>query len=102
VKGCWQVVAVLDWEFAVSASPLLDVGHFLRYENEAGLREPFFSRAFVEAGGTLPSDWRRISRIVDLTGLVHCLTHDQLAHDVACATHKLRAATARSYSSGRT
>jgi aminoglycoside phosphotransferase (APT) family kinase protein len=27
-----QVAAVLDWEFAVSGSPLIDVGHFLRYE----------------------------------------------------------------------
>jgi len=96
VKGCWQVVAVLDWEFAVSASPLLDVGHFLRYENEAGLREPFFSRAFVEAGGVLPSDWRRISRVVDLTGLVHCLTHDQLPHDVACEILELIKATLQS------
>jgi aminoglycoside phosphotransferase (APT) family kinase protein len=26
----WTVAAVLDWEFAVSGSPLTDVGHFLR------------------------------------------------------------------------
>ena len=84
INGSWQVVAVLDWEFAVSGSPLIDVGHFLRYENQdARLREPYFSDAFVEFGGVLPADWRRLSRVLDLTGLVHCLTHHQLPDDVA-------------------
>lgn len=84
VNRRWQVVAVLDWEFAISGSPLLDVGHFLRYEKrEESLRESYFSRAFIEFGGVLPTDWRRISQVLDLTGLVHCLTHEQLPDDVA-------------------
>jgi aminoglycoside phosphotransferase (APT) family kinase protein len=83
VEGSWQVAAVLDWEFALSGSPLLDVGHFLRHETEdKPLREPYFSRAFVEAGGFLPDDWRRISLVLDLTALVECLTHDNLPDDV--------------------
>lgn len=85
VNRRWRVVAVLDWEFAVSSTPLIDVGHFLRYEKtDANLREPFFSSAFVESGGFLAADWRRISQVLDLTGLVHCLTHEQLPDDVAC------------------
>ena len=84
VKGRWQVAAVLDWEFALSGSPLIDVGHFLRYERQdMPLREPYFSRAFVESGGFLPDDWRRISLVLDLTALVECLTHDRLPEDVA-------------------
>jgi len=84
INGRWQVAAVLDWEFALSGSPLLDVGHFLRYESqETPLREPYFSRAFVESGGFLPDDWRRISMVLDLTGLVECFTHDRLPDDVA-------------------
>lgn len=83
IDSRWQVVAVLDWEFALSGSPLLDVGHFLRYEKpDASLREPYFSRAFVESGGVLPADWRRLSQVLDLTGLVHCLTHHQLPDDI--------------------
>lgn len=83
LNGRWQVVAVLDWEFAHSGSPLLDVGHFLRYERVApGLREPYFSRAFLEFGGVLPPDWSRLSQVLDLTGLVHCLTHANLPDDV--------------------
>jgi aminoglycoside phosphotransferase (APT) family kinase protein len=84
VNGRWQVAAVLDWEFALSGSPLLDVGNFLRYEPEdTPLREPYFSRAFVESGGCLPDDWRQVCRVIDLTALVECLTHDHLPAGVA-------------------
>ncbi len=79
----WRVAAILDWEFAFSGSPLLDVGHFLRYERSAQpLREPQFSRAFVEYGGELPDQWRKIARVIDLTGIVECLTHDELPADL--------------------
>ena len=84
IEGRWQVAAVLDWEFALSGPPLIDVGNFLRYETQnMPLREPYFSRAFVEAGGFLPDDWRRISLVLDLTGLVECLTHERLPEDIA-------------------
>ena len=94
INGRWQVVAVLDWEFSLSGSPLLDVGHFLRYDRGGvSLLEPFFSRAFVEFGGVLPEDWRRISRVLDLTGLVHCLTHPQLPDDVTREIQQLITST---------
>jgi aminoglycoside phosphotransferase (APT) family kinase protein len=84
VSRRWRVVTVLDWEFALSGSTLLDVGHFLRYERRSTpLREPHFSRAFVEFGGFLPDDWRRISQVLDLTGLVECLTDGRLPDEVA-------------------
>ncbi len=82
-NGRWSVAAIVDWEFAFSGSPLLDVGHFLRYECcSQPLREPHFSRAFLEHGGRLPVDWRHLARVIDLTGLVECLTHDQLPIDI--------------------
>lgn len=84
VEGRWHVSAILDWEFALSGSPLLDVGNFLRYEtSDNPLREPYFSRAFVESGGILPDDWRPITLVLDLTALVECLTHESLPDDVA-------------------
>ena len=83
VCGHWKVVAVLDWEFSFSGSPLLDVGHFLRYElRDSPLREPHFSQSFLEHGGQLPENWREIVRVIDLTALVECLTHDELPSDV--------------------
>ena len=98
VNGRWQVVAVLDWEFAFSGAQLLDVGNFLRYERQdAPLREPYFSRAFVELGGTLPDDWRRLSQVVDLTGLVECLTHDYIPDDVAGEILQLIKSTLESF-----
>ena len=60
-NGKWVVAAILDWELAFSGSPLLDVGHFLRYERSgAPLSEPHFSHGFVEHGGQLPDNWREL------------------------------------------
>jgi aminoglycoside phosphotransferase (APT) family kinase protein len=83
VNGNWKVAAVLDWEFAFSGSPLLDVGHFLRYEHrKPALREPHFSNAFVENGGQLPDDWQRLVRVIDLTALLEILTRDQVPDEI--------------------
>jgi aminoglycoside phosphotransferase (APT) family kinase protein len=94
--GSWRVAAILDWELAFRGSPLLDVGHFLRYEAPAQpLREPHFSRAFIEHGGKLPDNWQRIVKLIDLTGLVECLTHEQLPRDVEAELLALIEATLR-------
>ena len=79
VAGRWAVAAVLDWEFAVSGSPLADLGSFLRYERALSpLIEPHFSAGYLRSGGALPGDWRRLARVIDLTALCESLTHDAL------------------------
>jgi len=76
----WKIAAVLDWEFAVSASPLCDVANFLRYELAAQpISEPHFSAGYVEAGGSLPGNWRSLSKRVDLSALCDMLTREHLA-----------------------
>jgi aminoglycoside phosphotransferase (APT) family kinase protein len=88
--GHWNVAAVLDWEFAVSSSPLADLGSFLRYERAARpVAEPHFSAGYVRAGGRLPEDWRRLARWVDLVALCESLTHDELPDDVIAELVKL-------------
>jgi aminoglycoside phosphotransferase (APT) family kinase protein len=83
MAGRWSVAAVLDWEFAVSGSPLIDVGHFLRYErSQRRLLEPHFSQGFLAAGGQLPDDWRHLARVFDLSALCEALTHDRLSEEV--------------------
>jgi len=78
VRG-WQAAALLDWEFAGAGSPLADLGSFLRYERADGpLVEPHFSTGFARAGGSLPPDWRRLARILDLVALCESLSRDQL------------------------
>ena len=63
----WAVSAVLDWEFACAGPPLIDVGLFLRAGAAlpTGFRDAF-AFGYREAGGELPSEWLRLSRLVDL------------------------------------
>lgn len=66
----WAVSGVLDWEFASAGTPLFDAGILLRHE--ADLPPGFaarFAEGFVEGGGDLPPDWRRIARYLDLGNL---------------------------------
>jgi aminoglycoside phosphotransferase (APT) family kinase protein len=94
VDGKWRVAAVIDWEFAFSGSPLLDVGNFLRYErSQQPLVEPHFSRGFSEGGGKLRDDWRQLARVIDLGALCEQLTRDELPADVECELVELVRAT---------
>jgi aminoglycoside phosphotransferase (APT) family kinase protein len=94
ISGRWRVAAVLDWEFAVSGSPLNDLGNFLRYERASQpVAEPHFSAGYLHAGGKLPQDWRRLARALDLTALCESLTHDQLPDTVAAELVELIRAT---------
>lgn len=66
----WEVAAILDWEFAFSGSPLFDVGNLLRNQERVDAAfESEFSAAFVENGGTLPNEWRKVTRLLDLVNL---------------------------------
>jgi Ser/Thr protein kinase RdoA (MazF antagonist) len=79
VEGRWNVVGVLDWEFAVSGAALIDVGHFLRYERALRpVLEPNFSAGYLDAGGKLPKNWRQLAKVLDLASLCENLTHDEL------------------------
>jgi aminoglycoside phosphotransferase (APT) family kinase protein len=66
-NGQSQIAAILDWEFALSASPALDFGNLLRpplgrdLAFVAGLAD-----GYRAAGGFLPRDWRAAARIADL------------------------------------
>jgi aminoglycoside phosphotransferase (APT) family kinase protein len=94
LAGSWTVAAVLDWEFALSGSPLADVGHFLRYERKSRpVAEPHFSEGYRHAGGRLPDGWRRLSRIVDSIALCESLTHDELPGPIAAELVELVSAT---------
>ena len=90
----WMVSGVLDWEFALSGSPLMDIGHFLRYETRSEpLREPHFSRGYKDGGGMLPEDWQELARALDLTALVDLLTRQDLPADILSEVLELVHAT---------
>ncbi len=62
-------VVVFDWEFAWAGPPLLDLGQLLRW-NPPPAFVTGVERGYREAGGTLPSRWRRLAELFDLFNLV--------------------------------
>jgi aminoglycoside phosphotransferase (APT) family kinase protein len=93
-SGRWEVAAVLDWEFAISGSPLCDVGHFLRYERVSRpVAEPHFSRGYLDAGAKLPEDWRVVARVLDMSRLCESLTREELPASVETELVELVRAT---------
>ncbi|BCJ33039.1 hypothetical protein Athai_05420 [Actinocatenispora thailandica] len=92
--GGWRLSAVLDWEFALSGSPMFDLGNALRFaaDRPAGYAERLVA-AFRAAGGLLPDDWRAVSAAVDLFALVQFLNrptdHRYFAKSVALLRRRL-------------
>ena len=66
-----EVAALIDWEYAHSGTPLVDLGSMLRRSGR-GLA-PWFEeeliRGYRQEGGILPENWKQVSRIVDLVKL---------------------------------
>lgn len=67
----WRLAAVLDWEFAFAFTPPFDVGQMLRRDD---LLPPAYRAAFLagyrDGGGTLPTGWERLIRLIDLVNLL--------------------------------
>lgn len=74
VGSVWKVAGILDWEFAIGGSPLVDIGNFLRFEDEL---PPGFSGSFIEGYLSnsigLPGNWREVARLLDLAAMVNFL-----------------------------
>ena len=64
-----DVPLVLDWEYAWAGSRYVDIGQLMRWHPpETFVRD--FAAAYVDAGGVLADDWRRLAETVDLWGLI--------------------------------
>ena len=66
-NGACELAAILDWEFAFSGTPGFDFAHLLR--PPLGRHAAFADAvavSYLDAGGKLPPDWRRIAQITDL------------------------------------
>jgi aminoglycoside phosphotransferase (APT) family kinase protein len=90
----WRVAAIIDWELAdTGGSPLIDIGHFLRYERKARpLLEPHFSEGYRDAGGVLLPEWREQARLIDLERLRRDLLKPDLPPEVFSELSELVAA----------
>lgn len=79
------VTGILDWEFAFSNSPLIDIANMLRYENvsESTFLGPFIS-SYRDNGGILPQHWLQQAKLLDLIALC------DLANKEDCGEVRLR------------
>jgi aminoglycoside phosphotransferase (APT) family kinase protein len=68
--GSIRISAILDWEYAFSGSPLMDIGNMLRYEHvtTTDLFMPFIL-SYQENGGDLPDNWLQKAKLLDLIAL---------------------------------
>lgn len=73
-----RVTAVLDWEFAMAADPLIDLGNFFRFPEDY---EPSSISSFLQgyrgAGGSLPADWERQAQRHDMVSLLDFLDNSE-------------------------
>jgi aminoglycoside phosphotransferase (APT) family kinase protein len=79
----WEVAAIIDWEFACSGTPFVDVGNLLR--PPTGLLSGFvaaFVAGYREGGGSLPPDWKRLSALTDLFAWVEFLSRPECPREV--------------------
>ena len=77
-----------------AGSPLADLANFLRYERSSRHSvEPHLFAGYLDAGGQLPEDWRRLSRVVDLTALCGSPTRKELPDGVVAELVELVRAT---------
>ncbi|HEX6565370.1 MAG TPA: phosphotransferase [Chthoniobacterales bacterium] len=74
----WKLAGVLDWEFAMAGSPLVDIGNFLRFEDELplGFSESFI-KGYLSRSIGLPDNWREVARLFDLAAMINFLDSEE-------------------------
>lgn len=79
----WMLAALIDWEFALSATPAFDFGNLLRSPlGERTILVEAVAAAYQENGGFLPSDWKALARIADLYAWIDVLSRPESSKGV--------------------
>ena len=84
-----KVLAIIDWEFAASMSPLYDIGHMLRpYEQFTSYHQSFL-RGYSTTGTHVDCHQQRLARTLDLVNHLSRLSEVQVrprlfAESLAC------------------
>lgn len=80
MNGSWKVAAILDWEFALSATYLLDIGTMLRYSHKLpACFEASFIHGIEDIGPPLPADWKKQAKLMDILCLLQLLHNNPAA-----------------------
>lgn len=74
-----SVASIIDWEFCMAGSPLMDIGQFFRYEEyfNSELINIFENKYREICDYELIDNWYNISKIIDLISLVQLIGRDQ-------------------------
>ena len=71
IDGQWKISAILDWEFSLSSTYLLDVGLFLRFSERLPVcYEQNFIKGIEDYSGALPEGWKKTAKLMDLLCLL--------------------------------
>jgi aminoglycoside phosphotransferase (APT) family kinase protein len=89
-----QVRAVLDWEFAFSGNPAFDFGNLLRADFGPHFADAL-AQSYCQAGGHLPTDWRRISLMADLYSWLDFLNRPTAGAALIADAERIMRATMR-------
>ncbi len=74
IQNRFEVVAILDWEFAFSGSYLMDMGMFLRYSHKLpAVYEASFVKGIISEGNSLPENWKKTVKLMDIICLLSLL-----------------------------
>lgn len=73
-----QEVTVLDWEFSIAADPLIDLGNFVRFEEDYS--SPLvseFIQGYEQIRGPLPRQWQLTAKLHDLVSMFSFLDSEE-------------------------
>ncbi len=90
----WRIAAVLDWEFAFAGAPFFDFGNLLRppLGDLAGFAGSV-AEGYRKAGAYMPTDWRELARIADLTAWADFLNRRDATPALIADARQMIAAT---------
>jgi aminoglycoside phosphotransferase (APT) family kinase protein len=89
-----RVAAVIDWEFALSGSPIMDLANLLRPPlGELPDFADHVARGYRAAGGDLPDDWRRRTMYSSLTDWASFLGRPRISDALAEDARRMIART---------
>ena len=69
-----RVVGILDWEYSMSGSPMIDTGNLIRHFGED--TKQVLQRGMLESGMSLNDDWVYLSQLADLASHIEFLSSD--------------------------
>jgi len=65
-----HLLAVIDWEFALSGNGVIDLGNFFRFSYDFETKsEVQFEQGYRSINQTLPKNWREVSRMLDIANM---------------------------------